>query len=116
MTYLLRSPTVERWSDVRRHDVAVAALVGVVQVVGTALASRHETSHRALDALAFVLLAAGPLALLARRRAPAAVLVFVFGVTTVYTLLGYSRGPVFLALVVAFFTAVTRGRRPVAWV
>jgi signal transduction histidine kinase len=43
------------------------------------------------------------------------VLATVFGTTLAYDLLGYAKGPIFLALVVAFFTAVTRGRRLVAW-
>jgi signal transduction histidine kinase len=100
-----------------RADVGLAVAVGVAQVVGTYFAgSRHSQSGRkGLDALAFVLLAAGPAALVARRRAPALVLATVFGATLAYDLIGYPRGPIFLALIVAFVTAVRAGRRRAAW-
>ena len=101
-----------RWDDVR-----IALLVGVVQVVGTYLAGHHhrQTGRKSFDALAFVLLAAGPAALAFRRRAPAAVLVAVFGLTLAYDMAGYPQGPIFLALIVAFFTAIGAGRRVAAW-
>ena len=38
--------------------------------------------------------------------APDAVLVFVFLVTLAYSMRGYAHGPIFLALIVAFFTVV----------
>src|SRR5437764_4127381 len=102
---------VGRWADLR-----VVVLVGLVQVVGTYLAGshHHQTGRKAFDALAFLLLAAGPLALMARRRAPGAVLVVVFATTLAYDIAGYPRGPIFLALIVAFFTAAFAGRRQVA--
>jgi signal transduction histidine kinase len=101
-----------------RADVVVAVVVGVVQIVGTYFAGHNHQQHdrKAFDALAFVLLAAGPAALVVRRRAPALVLTAVFGVTLAYDLIGYPRGPIFLALIVAFFTAVHMGRRLAAWV
>ncbi|HEX3326629.1 MAG TPA: sensor histidine kinase [Actinomycetota bacterium] len=87
------------------------AVIGIVQIVGTIFASWHHEGARHLDAGAIVLLLAGPAALVVRRRYPAIVLAFVFAVTVGYFLLDYPRGPVFLALIVAFFTAVMRGRR-----
>jgi signal transduction histidine kinase len=97
--------------------VVIAVVVAVVQVVGTHFAGQHEQQHdrKALDALAYVLLAAGPAALVARRRAPTLVLAAVFGITLAYDLIGYPRGPIFLALIVAFVTAVHMGRRRAAW-
>lgn len=90
-------------------------LVGLIQVVGTYFASRHQHGRAAFDALAVVLLAVGPVSLLARRRAPVAVLWVVFGSTLVYALLDYPRGPIFIALIVAFFNAVMSGHRRAAW-
>jgi signal transduction histidine kinase len=62
-----------------------------------------------------VLLALGPLALLVRRRYPAPVLAVVFGITLLYSTLGYAAGPVYLSLVVAMATAVTAGCRLAGW-
>jgi signal transduction histidine kinase len=55
-------------------------------------------------------------ALIARHRNPAAVVVVVAAVTLLYLLLGYPYGPVFLSLIIALFTAVITGHRPMAWV
>ncbi|HEX2088327.1 MAG TPA: histidine kinase [Actinomycetota bacterium] len=106
----------------RPSDFLVALLIGFIQITGTIFAARHgpfgpeeEPIRRSLDALAFVLLAAGPAALVVRHRFPAAVLVGVFGTTLLYWLIGYPKGPIFLALLVAFLTAMRHGRRMVAW-
>src|SRR3569833_1564330 len=64
-----------------------------------------------LDGPAYALLAAGPLALLFRRRHPTVTLAAVMTVTVVYLLRGYVFGPVFLSPVVAIVAAVTAGRR-----
>jgi signal transduction histidine kinase len=92
-------------------DLALALGVGVAQVAFTYLAAQHQPARRPLDALAYALLASGPLALVVRRRYPVAVLFFVFGVTLSYWVIGYGRGPVFFALIVALFTAVITGHR-----
>ena len=86
-------------------------VVAVIQVGGTYFASRHEPGHLELDAWGVMLLAAGPAALAYRRRYPAVVLGFVLATTLAYFLLGYPRGPIFFALVIAFFTATMAGRR-----
>jgi signal transduction histidine kinase len=65
--------------------------------------------------LAFLLLAAGPLALVERRRRPVPVLAVVFATTLVYVVIGYTSGPIFLSLIVAFGTAVVAGYRTVGW-
>jgi signal transduction histidine kinase len=96
-------------------DVAVALAVGVAQVVFTSFSAEGQTDRRSLDAVAYALLVAGPVALLARRRQPAAVMVLTTAATLLYLVLGYPYGPVFLSFIVAVFTAVTEGYRLVAW-
>jgi signal transduction histidine kinase len=80
----------------------------------TVVAARHQPERRDLDVLGLVLLAAGPVALVWRRRWPVGVLLVTIGTTLAYLSIGYGRGPVFLALIVAFVTAVMAGRRAVA--
>ena len=98
-----------------RGDVVLALVVGAIQLAGTHYAARHQPGARPLDALGLGLLAAGPVALLARRRSPVAVLAVTFAVTLTYHLLDYPMGPVFVSLIVAFFTTVLAGHRLVAW-
>jgi len=96
-------------------DVLPAAVIGAIQLVGTHFASQGQPDRKPLDLFAIALLVAGPAALVGRRRHPVPVLVAVLAVTMTYVGLGYPFGPVFVSLVVAFFTAVTAGRRLVAW-
>lgn len=119
-------------SSLRRlapRDVVIAFAVGVIQIAGTHLAARHgsTTQHpcwwgdecgtaRHLDVLGYVLLAAGPVALLDRSRHPAPVLVTVFAVTLLYAVIGYPDGPIYLALIVALATAIVAGHRLLGWV
>ncbi len=98
-----------------RRDAAIALGVLVLQVAATPAAARHQPDRTALDAWAYLLLAASPAALYFRRRQPVAVLAFVFAVTLTYWLLGYPHGPNFAALIVAFVTVAVRGYRRVAW-
>jgi signal transduction histidine kinase len=100
----------------RATDVAVAGLVAVVQLGLTTLAARRQPDRQALDLLAYLLLAAGPVALLWRWRSPAGVLAVVTATCVVYFGLGYPYGPAWLALIVAFWTAVTGGARRAAWI
>jgi signal transduction histidine kinase len=100
----------------RATDVAVAGLVAVVQLGLTTLAARRQPERQALDLLAYLLLAAGPVALLWRWRSPAGVLAVVTAACVVYFALGYPYGPAWLALIVAFWTAVTGGARRAAWI
>lgn len=100
---------------VQLPDFALAFVVGVIQVGGSYLASHHhQTPHRDWDVLAFVLLAAGPAALAFRRRAPVTVLAVSLGTLLIYWCIGYPRGPLWLSLIVAFFTAVVTGHRRAA--
>ena len=100
----------------RATDVAVAVLVAAVQLGLTTVAARHRPGRQELDLLAYLLLAAGPVALLWRRRSPAGVLAVVMAACVVYFALGYPYGPAWLALIVALWTAVTGGARRAAWV
>ena len=104
------------WQDRHwRADVALALIVGAIEIVGTHFAGQHQPDHRALDAVALVLLAAGAAALVFRRQYPGWVLIFATGITLLYLLLDYPKGPNFLTTTIAFFTAVMQGHRLIAW-
>ena len=90
-------------------------IVGFIQVVGTSFASHDQPDKRALDALAIVLLVAGPLALTQRKRYTAPVLIAVLTISVAYHLFDYPDGPIFVSLVVAFISASVRGYRALAW-
>jgi signal transduction histidine kinase len=89
-------------------------IVGGIQIVGTNLAGERQPEREDFDVVAALLLAAGPAALVFRRRFPALVLGFVLAATLTFSLTDYPRGPIFFALIVAFFTAVMAGRRAAA--
>jgi signal transduction histidine kinase len=97
-------------------DVSVAVLVGFAQLAGTTLAAHRQPGRQALDLAAYLLLAAGPVALVWRWRSPALVLGVVMATSVLYFALGYPYGPAWLALIVALWTVVTGGDRRVAWV
>jgi signal transduction histidine kinase len=94
----------------------VVVLVGVVQLALTSLAAHRQPERQALDLVAYLLLAAGPVALFWRWRSPALVLGVVMAASVLYFALGYPYGPAWLALIVAIWTAVTGGARRAAWV
>ena len=98
-----------------RRDALIVLAALAVQVGLTHAAAHHQPDRTPLDAWAYLLLAAGPVALYWRRHRPLAVLAFVFAVTLTYWLLGYPHGPSFAALIVAFITVALRGYRRVAW-
>ncbi len=93
----------------------LALLVGVAQLLFTHLAGRDQADRYSLDLLGVALLLAGPAALAVRHRYPSAVLIVTLAATLTYWEIGYVRGPIFLALIVAFATAVMHGRRWLAW-
>ena len=101
-----------RWG-IQPVDVVIAVVVAVVSIAGTYAASRHHDPEatRSWDAGAVALLGGAAAALLFRRRWPVAVLAVVFAATLAYVVLGYQTGPVWAALIVAFFTAVLSGHR-----
>ena len=89
-------------------------VVGVIQIMGTRFASFRQPDRIDLDALGIVLLAIGPVALLWRRRYPVVALGLTLASTLGYLLLDYPRGPIFLALIVAFVSTVLSGHRVAA--
>jgi signal transduction histidine kinase len=104
------------WRDRHwRAEVIFILLVGVIEIVGTHFVGQHQSDHRALDAAALALLAAGAAALVFRRPYPGWVLLFAMGTSLLYVLLDYPKGPNFLTMIIAFFTAVMQGRRLMAW-
>ena len=70
---------------------------------------------RTLDVYGYLLLAAGPAALLVRRGQPVPVLMLAFATTLGYVLLGYPGGPDLDRLIVAFGTALMTGHRIAAY-
>src|SRR5262245_61747782 len=97
------------------HDVAPVLVTAAIQVVISHFAQRGQPEAKPLDAVGYLLLLAGPVALLLRRRHPSLCMVVTFVPTMLYGLSDYPRGPFVAALAVAFFNAVMRGRRRVAW-
>lgn len=96
-------------------EVALAVMAGLVQVGGTAAAARHQADVRTLDVPGYLLLTSGPAALIVRRRWPVTVLLVAFVATLAYVLLGYPGGPIWVALIVAFGTALVLGHRIAAY-
>jgi signal transduction histidine kinase len=92
-------------------DGAVAAGLAAFLTVGTYFASQGQPDRRPFDAGAAALVIAAAGALAWRRRHPVAVLGVVFGAALIYFVLGYANGPIWLALIVAYFSAVIAGHR-----
>jgi signal transduction histidine kinase len=90
-------------------DGALAVGLSVFLTVGTYFASQGQHDRRPFDAGAIALLIVAAGALAWRRRHPVAVLGVVFGATLIYLVLGYAAGPIWLALIIAYLTAVVGG-------
>ena len=103
----VRSLAMLTWRD----DLALPLGVGILQLATLALSSWHHHSLGGLGPVDWMLLVAGPVALVARRRHPVGVLCVAFAVT-----LGPSGSSAAnLSLIVAFFVAATQGHRRAAW-
>jgi signal transduction histidine kinase len=100
----------------------LSVVVLIIQVAGTHAIWHHghsghpgawwATGHATSPAwAAYLLVCVGPLALLAKRSYPRAVLAVVFSATAAYALIGYPGGPIFLSLIIAFGVVVNRGHR-----
>src|SRR3954468_18098803 len=114
----MRTPiaTDEERRTVRRRarvDALIVVVVGFIEIVGTAMAADGQ-GRGDLGVAGVALLALGVLALPFRHKHPVAVLWWVLGTTLAYWSLGYPRGPVFFALLVALFQVVLTGHRRVA--
>ena len=97
-------------------DVFVAALVGVLQLAITISLPHGNDGGQGLDAIAVVLLLAGPAALCWQSRAPVAVMFATLVPALLYMALDYPTSPVWLAAIIAFVSAVFMGRRLPAWI
>jgi signal transduction histidine kinase len=102
--------------DTLLRDGAVAAGLAVLVTVGTWFASHHRHAARPFDAGTLAILLVASASLTWRRRHPVPVLGAVFAATAVYGLLGYASGPIWLALILAYATAIVRGHRLTAGV
>ena len=89
--------------------------VGLFQVVGSFGAADQQPERKALDALAVVLLLAGPIALAWRDRRPLVAVAVSMAAVDIYIGLGYPYGPIFLSVVVALYAAVQAGQRRSTW-
>ncbi|MDR6985940.1 signal transduction histidine kinase [Paenarthrobacter nitroguajacolicus] len=89
--------------------------MAVVQMVGTLFSAGHQDAPRALDALAVLLLLAGPAGLAFRRRAPHVMLPVALLATGTYLALGYAWGPIVLSLALAIVLTAAAGLRWQAW-
>jgi signal transduction histidine kinase len=92
----------------------MAVMLAIVQIFGTRAAA-YGQAHPTLDALGYLLLAAGPAALLIRVHFPVAALVGALAATVAYFSFDYPNGPAFLAAIVAVFTALRLGKRLQTW-
>jgi MYXO-CTERM domain-containing protein len=92
-------------------DGVLAVGLAAFLTVGTFFASQGQPHRRPFDAGAVVLLLVAAGALAWRRRHPVAVLGVVFGAALIYFVLGYAAGPIWLALIIAYFTAAVAGHR-----
>lgn len=97
--------------DLVGWDVGPAVAVALIQVVGARVANLQQTGVRSLDLFGYLLLLAGPVALLFRRYRPLPVLLVALGVCVAFVFLDYGYGPVFPSLIVAFLTAGVHGSR-----
>src|SRR6516165_3852076 len=92
-------------------DAALAAGLAAFAAVGTHFAAHGQHAYRQADAGAYALAVAAAGALVWRRRYPVQVMGVVFAATLAYFALGYPAGPIWLPLIVAYFTAAVRGHR-----
>ncbi|WP_228540872.1 sensor histidine kinase [Nocardia sp. XZ_19_369] len=91
-------------------DWGVALVVAALQIVGGTFANMRM-GENSLDFVGYLLLLAGPVALIWRRARPLPVLLVAFGACLIYSTLGYGYGPIFLSLIIAFLTAASTGSR-----
>ncbi len=94
---------------------AGALAIALFQVIGSFGAADNQPERKAIDALALVLVLAGPAALACRDRWPLAAAAVAVGAADVYVAFGYPYGPIFVSAVVALFVAVQAGRRRATW-
>lgn len=92
-----------------------ALLIAIFQLGGSFGASHNQPDRKSLDAVAVLLILAGPAALAVRDRWPLVTAAIAAAAADVYVGLGYPYGPIFVSVAVAFFTLVQSSRRPASW-
>jgi signal transduction histidine kinase len=92
-------------------DGLLAAALAAVLPVADYFAAHNQTGHRPFDGWAIALVIASAASLALRRRHPVAVLAVIFGTTLIYFVLGYADGPIWLPLIIAYYTATAQGHR-----
>jgi signal transduction histidine kinase len=103
------------WPHASVPSLVLPLVIAVVQITGSHFASENQPEREPLDALGYLLLAAGPAALIWRGRYPVLVLWTVVAVTLTYLLIGYPFGPFVLSVILALYTSVVGGHRLAAW-
>jgi signal transduction histidine kinase len=102
-----RRPSTWTWAS--------ALGIGLFQLIGSFGAAGNQPERKAIDALAVVLVLAGPVALAFRDRWPLVAVGVSLAAVDVYLGLGYPYGPIFLSVVVALYSAVQAGQRRATW-
>ena len=111
--FLTRVRGERPWPAVAR-EVALVALIGLLEIGMTAGAATQQDDDHGFGLVGILLLALGVAALPLRHRYPVATMAFVLATTATYWSLGYARGPVFLALIVCLVNLVLKGHRRAA--
>jgi signal transduction histidine kinase len=99
------------WGWPRRVDVALAGLLAALQLGATFAVTSDHHPARSLRVVDVVLVLAGPVALLARRRYP----VIVMWIAFLASLGPRTDGFAYLSLIVAFFSTILLGHRRAGW-
>ncbi len=104
------------WGLSWRKDLALPVVVGVIQIAGGLAATWHHHQSNPVDVGAphLALLLVGPVALVARRRHPVAVL-WITLAPTLASSATQTTWPAYLSLIVAFLFADTNGHRRASW-
>jgi len=110
----VRDPTSRRIGSVRPWlaDAGLAVVVAGAQVAGSFAIAAHRA--RPVTASGLALLCVGASALVLRRRYPVAVLAVTYATTFAYLVTQVHTAPAWLAVVVAFVTAVQERKRAAA--
>src|SRR5580704_7755475 len=104
-----RGAAARRWAI----DAAIAAAVIAIEVGGTVASAQWHRGHVTAGVGTYLLLAAGGASLMARRRYPVGVLALTLAVA-IWPGAASHTHVIWLALIVAFFTAVQARRRAAA--
>jgi signal transduction histidine kinase len=97
-------------------DLGLVLVIGIIAVFGTAQATQdgNPNGSRPLDWLGWTLLVGAVLALGARRRWPALVLLVTCAAIAASVALGYPTGPIWGLPLIALYSAASIGRRRIA--